>query len=91
MPNSKTSNQNNSSNNTEMIKIAQALINKKSEGTYKLSEIYGEKWEKVESPTSFGRYFKKKVCACELKNIQLHPEPDTKTVQNHHLYDIKKK
>ena len=78
-------------NNKEMIKIAPALISKKNKGTYTLSEIYGAKWDEVESPTSFGRFFKKNVCAKKLKNILLHPEPNTKTVQNHHLYDIKKK
>ena len=77
-------------NNKEIIKIDPAL-SKKNEGTYTLSEIYGAKWDEVESPTSFGRFFKKNVCAKKLKNILLHPEPDTKTVQNHHLYDIKKK
>ena len=50
---------------------AQALIEKLPAGVYVIKEIYGDQWNSVSSPTSFGAKFKATVEAGLLTGIQV--------------------
>lgn len=68
------------------MEVAQNLIDEKEPGEYELEQIYGEFWDAIESPTSFGRSFAKAVKDGTLKNIVR----SGRTVENHQLYQISK-
>jgi hypothetical protein len=62
----------------------QVIINKTAPGEYELCEIYGDEWEKIESPTSFGANFKESVCNGDLRRIELK----SRKTNNHQTYKI---
>lgn len=71
----------------EEVAIAQAMINQKVVGTYELNEIYDSHWSAINSPTTFGKKFKRSVREGKLQNIKLC---SLKT-NNHHAYEIFRK
>lgn len=68
------------------IKKAQAIIDQHSFGIYELKAIYGEEWQHIASPTSFGKKFKNTVAAKLLNNIE-HYSLQT---DNHNMYRIQR-
>jgi hypothetical protein len=69
--------------NDEELVLANALVNSLEEGPlYKLSEIYGEKWNSVQAVTTFGKKFLNSVIDKKVKNLEfIKKESD-----NHALY-----
>lgn len=72
-------------NDSELLK-AQKIINESLNGTYELKELYGDKWIKIKSPTSFGKIFKKTVESGFLKSIEVQKQKSN----NHYTYKISK-
>ena len=68
------------------IDEAQAIVNDTRAGIYELRDIYGDLWELVQNPTSFGMKFKATVVAGLLCNIKLCE----KKTNNHHTYEVLK-
>jgi len=66
------------------VENAQSIIDKHQPGSYELKALYGEKWQHVESPTSFGKKFKNAVASKLLKYI----EHDSLRTDNHNIYKI---
>lgn len=66
------------------VEVAQSLINRRFPGEWELSDIYGDEWELIASPTSFGFLFKDAVVNGVLKNIEY-----VRTESNNHaIYRI---
>ena len=63
---------------------AQTMINRKGQGTYELTEIYGSYWSNIKNPTTFGKKFKKTVHNGNLQNIKLCSLKSN----NHHVYEL---
>lgn len=63
---------------------AQDVIDKKSPGTYELSQIYGKKWIEIGDPNGFGGRFKEAVEKGLLTGIS-HAG---KKSNNHQIYRI---
>jgi hypothetical protein len=68
------------------IQLLNDSIKKLDTGRYELRSILGEQWDLIESPTSFGKRFKKYVLDGGLKGISF---VDIKT-NNHNIYKLKK-
>ena len=66
------------------IEIAQNLITNLQPNNYELEEIYGEHWQAIEGPTSFGRLFKESVLDGKLRGIR----SIGRTAENHQLYRV---
>lgn len=58
------------------------LISKVKPGRYELSEIFGEKWCEIKSPTSMGKRFKKAVLDGKIQGVKF----DAKKTDNHSRY-----
>ena len=57
--------------NSAEISKAQEIIGKKQRGIYELKDLYGPLWSRVDSPTAFGKRFKKTVETGLLQHIKL--------------------
>jgi hypothetical protein len=66
------------------ISEAQSLINNLTPGEYELSQIYGDKWSEINSPTIFGKKFKESVIEGLLSGIS-HSRVES---DNHNRYTI---
>ncbi len=66
------------------ITQAQTLIDKTPAGIHELKKIYDLNWKTVNSPTVFGKKFKKTVNQGLLKNIKF----DDTQGDNHACYEI---
>lgn len=64
--------------------IAQDLIDAREPGNYELREIFGDFWDTVTQPNSYGKRFKKSVLYGHLSRISWKG-PDS---QNHQIYLI---
>jgi hypothetical protein len=61
------------------LEDCQNLINELSPGVYELKEIYGEHYETIRNPKSFGKQFRKAVKDGLLLNIrESHIDPGDK-------------
>lgn len=64
--------------------VAQSLIDAKAFDEYEIEQIYGQFWEAIPNPTTFGRWFKRAVIDGRLKNI----EWVRRSGENHQIYRI---
>lgn len=61
------------------------VINALTAGTYELKDMFGDDWNTVASPTSFGKRFKQSVLNGKFKKVSLIK---IKT-NNHNLYKVR--
>ena len=66
------------------IAQAQAKIDNLRPGVYSLQQIYGQAWNLINSPTTFGKRFKGAVQRELFRNIQFN----TTESNNHAIYEI---
>lgn len=72
------------SEDIDPLEVAQSLIDDLAPGEYELEQIYGEYWDAVKSPTSFGKRFARAVRDGTLRNIFR----SGRTAENHQLYRV---
>ena len=70
--------------NNKEIYFAQQAINDSTPGPYELKDLYGDLWDQVDSPTTFGARFKKTVEAGELEGIVWKDRRSN----NHQVYEV---
>lgn len=70
--------------NNKEIYFAQQVINDSTPGPYELKDLYGDLWDQVDSPTTFGARFKKTVEAGELEGIVWKDRRSN----NHQVYEV---
>lgn len=68
--------------NEKEIQEVNTLISRLKPGRYELSEIYGEKWSEIKSPTSMGKRFKNAVVDGKIQGVKF----DTRKTDNHSMY-----
>ncbi len=68
------------------IKILSTSIDKLNAGVYQLKDMLGDQWHLINSPTSFGKRFKKVVLEGGFKKIKFN---EIKT-DNHNTYIVSK-
>ncbi len=66
------------------ILFVKKVIKKRKPGLYELKDLYGDLWEEIDSPTTFGARFKRTVEAGEIEGIAWK---DRKS-NNHQLYEV---
>lgn len=54
-----------------MRSLIQGLVDRLPPGEYEVEQIFGEFWDAIASPTSYGRRFKRAVAAGQLQRIEL--------------------
>lgn len=64
------------------LELAQSLIDRLAPGEYEVEQIFGEFWDTIASPTSYGRAFKKAVTTGQLQRIEWLRRSAT----NHQIY-----
>jgi hypothetical protein len=70
--------------NQDEISYAQSRIDRLPAGFYEVSQIYGDSWDSITSPTTFGRKFKATVISGYLLRIAARERKSN----NHSPYEI---
>jgi hypothetical protein len=66
------------------IAAVQTKINAMPNGTYEVSDIYGNKWKDLTNPHAYGKRFLQTVISGLLKRIRYRD----RLLNNHRVYDI---